>query len=84
MLKRMADDGPAEFSISRISEGRKIVIVGLTGAFTTTCHNTHIPGYLENLETLKAKGVDVVIVSSGSIALGRGVLGLKTLLKAHV
>ncbi|MGI9401825.1 MAG: peroxiredoxin [Rhizobiaceae bacterium] len=64
LLKRMSDDGPAEFSISKVSEGRKIVIVGLTGAFTTTCHNTHIPGYLENLETLKGKGVDEIIIVS--------------------
>ena len=64
VLKTMADDGPAEFNISKVSEGRKIVIVGLTGAFTTTCHNTHIPGYLENLETLKAKGVDEIFIVS--------------------
>lgn len=64
VLKTMADDGPAEFSISKLSEGKKIVIVGLTGAFTATCHNTHIPGYLENLETLKAKGVDEIIIVS--------------------
>lgn len=60
----MADDGPAEFNIAELSKGKKIVIVGLTGAFTTTCHNTHVPGYLENLETLKSKGVDEIIILS--------------------
>lgn len=32
----------------------------------------------EDVAALKARGVDVVLVSSGSIALGRGVLGLGT------
>jgi peroxiredoxin len=30
------------------------------GAFTPTCSARHLPGYLQNIEALKAKGVDTV------------------------
>lgn len=40
---------------------KKAVIVSVPGAFTPTCQNTHITGYLAKLGELKAKGVDVVI-----------------------
>jgi glutaredoxin/glutathione-dependent peroxiredoxin len=40
--------------------GKTIVVFGLPGAFTTTCSNKHVPGYLAQLDALKAKGVDEV------------------------
>ncbi|KAL7273566.1 hypothetical protein RUND412_003570 [Rhizina undulata] len=33
-----------------------------TGAFTPTCSERHLPGYIQNLPALRAKGVDVVAV----------------------
>lgn len=41
-------------------KGKKVVIFGLPGAFTPTCSAQHVPGYLKNLDALKAKGVDEV------------------------
>jgi glutaredoxin/glutathione-dependent peroxiredoxin len=63
-FKVITGDGPAEVSLADLTKGRKTVIVGVPGAFTGTCHNTHIPGYLENLETLKARGIDEILVIS--------------------
>jgi alkyl hydroperoxide reductase 1 len=34
----------------------------LTGAFTPGCSARHLPPYIENLKTIKDKGVDVVAV----------------------
>jgi alkyl hydroperoxide reductase 1 len=42
-------------------KNKKAVIVSVPGAFTPTCQNTHITGYLSKLSELKAKA-DIVIV----------------------
>ena len=41
--------------------GKKVVLFAVPGAFTPTCSNQHLPGYVENADALKAK-------SSGAVA----------------
>jgi glutaredoxin/glutathione-dependent peroxiredoxin len=60
----MSADGPAQTTTAEIFAGKKVILFALPGAFTPTCHNNHLPGYLENLETFKAKGVDTIAVTS--------------------
>ena len=57
-------DGPQGFSLMEYCKGKKIVLIGLPGAFTPTCHRNHLPGYLENYDALKSKGVDEIICFS--------------------
>ena len=40
--------------------GKKVVLFAVPGAFTPTCSARHMPGYLQNMEALKARGVDTV------------------------
>jgi len=47
-------------STEDIFAGKSIVIVALPGAFTPTCSSTHLPGFEDKYEELKAKGVDEV------------------------
>jgi len=58
----MGEDGPDTLSYADLFEGKKVVLFALPGAFTRTCTATHLPGYLENLDILKSKGVDEVAV----------------------
>ncbi len=51
---------PQKLSAAELAKDKRIVIFGLPGAFTPTCSGKHLPGYLEKLEALKAKGVDEV------------------------
>jgi peroxiredoxin len=53
--------GPNDFKVDDLTRGKKVVIFGLPGAFTPTCSAKHVPSYLQNLDRLKAKGVDEVI-----------------------
>lgn len=57
-------DGPAEKTTGEIFAGKTIVLFAVPGAFTPTCHMNHLPGYLDNLEAIKAKGVDAVAVTA--------------------
>ncbi|KAH8809545.1 Redoxin [Flagelloscypha sp. PMI_526] len=41
-------------------KGKKVVLVGIPGAFTPTCHAQHLPPYLQKYDEFKAKGIDVV------------------------
>jgi peroxiredoxin (alkyl hydroperoxide reductase subunit C) len=51
---------PKKVQVSEAVKGKKVVIFGLPGAYTPTCSAKHVPGYVEQLGALKAKGVDEV------------------------
>lgn len=51
---------PKTIAVAEAAKGKRIVIFGLPGAFTPTCSAKHVPGYLANLDQLKAKGVDEI------------------------
>jgi hypothetical protein len=53
--------GPNDFKVDDLTRGKKVAIFGLPGAFTPTCSAKHVPSYLQNIDRLKAKGVDEVI-----------------------
>jgi glutaredoxin/glutathione-dependent peroxiredoxin len=52
--------GPNSFRVADLLRGKRIVIIGVPGAFTPTCSNTHLPGYVANAEAFKTKGVDEI------------------------
>lgn len=52
--------GPNAFSVSDMVKGKKIIIFGLPGAYTPTCSAKHVPGYVDHVAALKAKGIDEV------------------------
>ena len=51
---------PKDVNVAEAVKGKKIAIFGLPGAYTPTCSAKHVPSYLENLDQLKAKGVNEV------------------------
>ena len=46
--------------IAKLFAGKKGVLFAVPGAFTPGCSKTHLPGYVEDAEAIKAKGIDVV------------------------
>ena len=57
----MTGDGQQKVSADVIFAGRKVVLFAVPGAFTPTCSRNHLPGFLSNVEAIKAKGVDAVV-----------------------
>ncbi len=57
------EDGAAsEVTTADLFKGQRVVLVGVPGAFTTTCHHAHIPQFVENADRIKAKGIDRIVV----------------------
>jgi peroxiredoxin len=54
----MTDDGPKKITTSEVFTGQKVVLFAVPGAFTPTCHAKHLPGFIQQAEAIKAKGVD--------------------------
>ena len=52
--------GPAVVKLPDALAGKTVAIVAVPGAFTPTCSEKHVPGFLDALPQLKAKGVDEV------------------------
>lgn len=57
-LTRMGADGPEQVTTSELFAGKKVVLFAVPGAFTPTCHSTHLPGYVSEAAGLKQAGVD--------------------------
>lgn len=63
VFRVMTADGPQPRTTEEIFKGRKVVLFAVPGAFTPTCQNNHLPGYLKNADAIKAKGVDAIAVT---------------------
>ena len=57
----MTDGGPQQVSTSDVFAGQKVVLIAVPGAFTPTCHVKHVPGFIQQAEAMKAKGVDRIV-----------------------
>ena len=44
-------------------DGRKVVIFAVPGAFTPTCSERHLPGFVEHFDDFRKRGVDVACVA---------------------
>ena len=60
VLSHMTKDGPQKISTDQLFNGKKVVLFSVPGAFTPTCDAKHLPGYVQQTDALKAKGIDTV------------------------
>jgi peroxiredoxin len=63
-LTKATADGPAPVTTGDLFGGRTVALFSVPGAFTPTCSARHLPGYVDNAETMHAKGVDEIICLS--------------------
>ena len=58
---KLVNKGNIEETTSRtISNGKKIILFGVPGAFTSTCSNKHLPSYISLADNIKKKGIDEI------------------------
>ena len=60
-LKQLTADGIKDVPITELTKGKKVVLFAVPGAFTPTCSEKHLPGFVEQAEAIKAKGVDAIL-----------------------
>ena len=51
-LRSVADDGIQNFSLHEKFQQKKILIICVPGAFTSTCHNQHLPPFIKGVDQL--------------------------------
>jgi glutaredoxin/glutathione-dependent peroxiredoxin len=63
-FKTPTADGPKDISSADVFAGKTVVLFAVPGAFTPTCHNNHLPGFMSAIDAFKAKGVDTIAVTA--------------------
>jgi peroxiredoxin (alkyl hydroperoxide reductase subunit C) len=59
-IKQPTAEGMVDVDPAALFAGKKVVMFSLPGAFTPTCSQKHLPGYVKELPALNAKGVSIV------------------------
>ncbi len=59
----MLRDGVQPMTTDELFKGRKVVLFSVPGAFTPTCSERHLPGYVAHFEDFRRRGIDVACMA---------------------
>ena len=83
----MGENGPEPIASEDFFKGRRVALFAVPGAFTPTCSAKHLPGFRDQADAIRAKGVDAIACVSvndvfvmGAWAKDQGVAGKVILL----
>ena len=62
----LEDGEPIKKDISELLKNKTVVLFGLPGAYTSVCSAKHLPGYINNYEKYKSKGIDYIMCISAN------------------
>lgn len=54
------EDNLLTITVSDLTRGKKVVLLAVPGAFTPTCSQKHLPGFVQRADELKSKGIDTI------------------------
>ena len=60
-LKHLTDQGMEEISTDEVFKGKKAVFLCMPGAYTGTCSEQHLPGYLDHMKAFQEKGINTFV-----------------------
>lgn len=60
-FKVFGDAGLVDVPSSELFSGKKVVVFAVPGAFTPTCQEQHLPGFIQHSDAIKGKGVDSIV-----------------------
>jgi glutaredoxin/glutathione-dependent peroxiredoxin len=56
-------DGVEIIDTPSLFDGKKVVLFAVPGAFTPTCSEKHLPGFIEHFDEFRGKGIEVACMS---------------------
>ncbi len=59
-LVKVTPDGPDQVSTGDFFAGRRVALFSVPGAFTPTCSAKHLPGFVDQAQAFRDKGVDEI------------------------
>jgi len=71
----MTEEGPQPVKSTDYFAGRTVALFSVPGAFTPTCSARHLPGYVEQADALRAKGIDEIACTAVNDAFVMGAWG---------
>jgi peroxiredoxin len=74
-LMTMTAEGPQPVQSGEALGKGKVVLFAVPGAFTPTCSEKHLPGFLVRADDIKAKGVDTIACIAVNDAFVMGAWG---------
>ena len=74
-MHTMQGGKPTPVTTADLFGGKKVVVFAVPGAFTPTCSQAHLPGFVVNADAIKAKGVDSIVCLSVNDAFVMGAWG---------
>ena len=63
-LVRVTEGGPEQVSSTDYFRGRRVVLFAVPGAFTPICSARHLPGFVDQADAIRAKGIDEIAALS--------------------
>ncbi|QDH69912.1 peroxiredoxin [Marilutibacter alkalisoli] len=62
-LQKVGIDGIEPVDAASLFAGKNVVLFAVPGAFTPTCSEQHLPGFVEHFEAFRAKGIEIACLS---------------------
>lgn len=63
----MGADGPKPMTTAEFFNGKKVALFAVPGAYTPTCHKTHLPGFVQRADELQKKGYTVACTAVNDV-----------------
>ncbi len=63
VVLKYIDDGVQAVDTPTLFEDRKVVLFAVPGAFTPTCSERHLPGFVEQFDRFRERGIDVACMA---------------------
>ena len=57
---QLINNEPVKIRVKKTFQEKKSILLGMPGAFTSVCSSKHLPGYLNNIDRFKSKGIDLI------------------------